>query len=625
MSIALPIGTFDAKLVEDLRGGISANPADDASRERLAVYLLDHGHAGEALRHLQVLLERRGDSDALCTLIAYALMDDGHTVDAQRNFAKALRFNPENEEAELGSIALCADTCSQLDRHYGVELGLKLADDALHQGEALRAKRVLENALRVDPANADARYWLAVTLADLGESHLAVSMLTQLAKEEPEDGRALLALGSAYQSVDDRKSIDCLRDGVLREFPFLEALFSTPLEEHSVPIEPLKTIELAGNLYPKIAFANTQRRPFWSVVVPVYGRRAYIAECLASVLRQYPGGEEMEIIVLDNGSEPALGALIEQLAGNTIRYYRRNKPLPLQHNWNSALGLCSGQWIHMLHDDDLVLSGFYERLAAGIEAGGEQLGVASCGYELVDEHNRVLGRSHLRSGFRGVAENWIDDIGVANVINPPCPVIRREAFEKLGGYRTDFTYTIDWEMYMRLACHYDWWLEPEHLARYRIHAFNVSAEQNLAGIQGRAFAKAIELSEAYLPAVQRSAISQRARANSAAWCLERASIPDAAGNHAGTLRIVQDSLRLNPSDEWSMVVAEWFTGPARKNLREAVAPYLAGESAALANLLQSKSDFVNALKNDVHRAAFLSVTIKGDETTKLFFSDEATS
>ena len=43
--------------------------------------------------------------------------------------------------------------------------------------------------------------------------------------------------------------------------------------------------------------------PFWSVMIPTYNPRAdYLEETLHSVLQQDPGPEQMQIEVIDDGS-----------------------------------------------------------------------------------------------------------------------------------------------------------------------------------------------------------------------------------------------------------------------------------------------------------------------------------
>jgi protein O-GlcNAc transferase len=332
-------------------------------------------------------------------------------------------------------------------------------------------------------------------------------------------------------------------------------------------------IELAGLSYPAIPPASGGGdRPFWSVVIPVYNRDQFLLECLASVLAQYTGGQGMEIIVIDNGSAPPLDTLVESIGKGIVRYHRHDQTLPLQQNWNSAVSASRGLWVHLLHDDDYVLPGFYATLRDGLKAAPDTVGAAFTAYENIDEDDQVIFRNRPLGDRRGIAHGWIEKIGVANVLNPPAVVVRRDSYERLGGYSDEILYTTDWELYLRLVSFCDWWYEPEILVRYRQHGFNVTAEQNRAGAQGEAFWRAIEMAERYLPERVRERTTARARRYYFNWCLQRLRLPLQAGNTAGALRLLQEMFRLDRTEDSVVDAFDWlgtaFAAPLREPLLE---------------------------------------------------------
>ncbi|MEM6485634.1 MAG: glycosyltransferase, partial [Pseudomonadota bacterium] len=560
--------------------------------------------------------------------LAWVSLANGETAGAAACFERSLTLDPQHSEAELGEgvLGLSKSQCNKQQQWYFTELALRLGDRELLAGRLHYALRYLRAGLLFEPTHEDLRYWQAIVLQDLGEFAKAQPLLAALGDDEPEDGRALLALASIRQQDDVESAAQLFKQGLRRNYPYLASRLSKRCEQQTLDQSPQETIEFSGNRYPKINGPKTiERRPFWSVVIPVYGRSRFLPECLASVLNQYPGSAEMEVVVLDNGTQPPLRSLVGEVAGSLVRYYRREHTVSLQQNWNDAVSLSRGYWVHLLHDDDLVLGGFYATLGAAVESAGSSLGGASCGYELIDDRNRVLGRSQIRNGERGIAANWIQDIGVANLLNPPCPVIRREAYENLGAYRTDFLYTIDWELYMRIASRYDWWLEPAHLARYRIHGHNVSSEQQSAGIPGEAFITAINLAESYLPDSGHNGIARRARSASAVWCLRQAGTPLRQKNYAGTWRILRASVELDSSQAWLSKVDDWLLREQSAGLRKSLIAAMENSGTVVTWIDPHSNKLPSLAKDQQFLAVFLNLNFDPDTASSLFFTADKSS
>jgi glycosyltransferase involved in cell wall biosynthesis len=305
-------------------------------------------------------------------------------------------------------------------------------------------------------------------------------------------------------------------------------------------------VTVGGHAFPAISAAVGQQ-PFWSVVVPVYNRTRYLGECLASVLEQCPGAAEMEVLVVDDASTEPLAALVARLGRGIARYHRNERNLGLPASWNEGLRLARGRWIHLLHDDDLVLPGFYARLGQALRECPESVGAAFTGYENIDEHGAVVFRSDPGQSERGIARNWLERVGVRNPLNMPAVVVRRATHERLGGYHPELTYTSDWELYKRIACFYDWWCEPEVLARYRVHADRKTAELFAAGLQAQSVRRAIEISESYLPAALCAQISAKSRRVYFAHCLRQAALLVKQGKREGAARLVDEAQRIDGS------------------------------------------------------------------------------
>ena len=103
-----------------------------------------------------------------------------------------------------------------------------------------------------------------------------------------------------------------------------------------------------------------EQTPTFSVIVPAYNVKAYLAECVASVADQ--GGTDWECLVVDDGSTDGTGALADELAAQNpgVRaLHRENGGLSAARN--TGLAAAKGEWVLFLDGDD--------RMAPGLLAG----------------------------------------------------------------------------------------------------------------------------------------------------------------------------------------------------------------------------------------------------------------
>lgn len=93
------------------------------------------------------------------------------------------------------------------------------------------------------------------------------------------------------------------------------------------------------------------RAPKVSVIVPVYNRAASIAAAVNSLTSQT--FDDMEIIVVDDGSTDTSGEVVESLSDQRIRLLRhgRNRGIPAARN--TGLMAATGQYVAWLDSDDL--------------------------------------------------------------------------------------------------------------------------------------------------------------------------------------------------------------------------------------------------------------------------------
>ena len=99
------------------------------------------------------------------------------------------------------------------------------------------------------------------------------------------------------------------------------------------------------------------KHPFFSVVIPTFGRPELLKETIESVINQKGFNEEYEILVVDNeAGEEVNGTeiLLKKMDIPNLYYYKNRENVGATGNWNRCILLARAKWIIMCHDDDLL-------------------------------------------------------------------------------------------------------------------------------------------------------------------------------------------------------------------------------------------------------------------------------
>ncbi|MEI8287836.1 MAG: glycosyltransferase [Verrucomicrobiota bacterium] len=216
---------------------------------------------------------------------------------------------------------------------------------------------------------------------------------------------------------------------------------------------------------------NGSPRPFWSVMIPAYKPDLdYLAKTLRSVLAQAPGPDQMQIEVVDDCSPGMdVAALVKSIAGDRVKVTQTPKNLGLAGCWNTCIERSRGEWVHILHQDDLVLPDFYKRFE-NLFATVQKLTAAFSRCLFIDADGLWTSLDNLESRNAGLLENFDKSIATWQRIQCPTVVVKRSTYESLGGYRTDIAYVLDWEFWCRIAAAGQWGYVPQIGAAYRLHA-----------------------------------------------------------------------------------------------------------------------------------------------------------
>lgn len=220
-------------------------------------------------------------------------------------------------------------------------------------------------------------------------------------------------------------------------------------------------------------------KPLWSVTIPTYNAAEYLGETLESVLNQGINVEKMEIIVVDNCSTDNTAEIVKSVGGSRIKLFVNDKNLGAYGNFNRCVEVASGEFIHLLNADDLIKPGFYQRVEEAF-AQHPQVHLVCCNADFIDENSVITGPVPVITCL-GQPTNDISEMLYRNPLLTPTVVVKKNAYEQLGGFDIQFKFVGDWEMWARVAYNLGAFCIPDVLAEYRVHSQSTTSNLHATG------------------------------------------------------------------------------------------------------------------------------------------------
>ena len=189
--------------------------------------------------------------------------------------------------------------------------------------------------------------------------------------------------------------------------------------------------------------------PNVSICIPAYHAERFLGETLESVREQTFLG--WELIVIEDGSQDGTEEMVRKFSREvpqTVTFQRhiQNRGLPATRN--TAIALARAKFIALLDADDYWESDHLETIMAVLAASGADL--VHSGSVLFDSQSRkTLG---LRAPSLEQVRDFPHSLFVADyVIQPASVALKKELWNKVGGFDESYRYVEDREMWLRCA------------------------------------------------------------------------------------------------------------------------------------------------------------------------------
>lgn len=243
-------------------------------------------------------------------------------------------------------------------------------------------------------------------------------------------------------------------------------------QRHSVPADLDGIVRNPSSISTRVQGSE----PAVSVILPVNNAARYVEQSVRSILHQTL--REFELVIGDDGSDDGSSEILARLAegDSRIRLLRRPRKSGLAAVANWLVGEAKGSFVAIAHADDTSHRNRLLRQVSAFHRARGAVLVAALSNGIDHEGRRVhppnLWRLFRPSAYAAFAHSSV--------------MFRRDAFERVGGYRIGAEMWEDLDLYWRLAREGRILIIPEVLTSYRHSAVSVR-ERTDPEIAERAF------------------------------------------------------------------------------------------------------------------------------------------
>jgi glycosyltransferase involved in cell wall biosynthesis len=207
--------------------------------------------------------------------------------------------------------------------------------------------------------------------------------------------------------------------------------------------------------------------PLVTIALPTYNRAiSYLPQALGSALSQTYSN--LEIVVSDNCSTDGTRALVSGIEDPRLRYFRHERNIGANNNFNFCFEQANGSYVLLLHDDDIIDHDFVASCIQAV-AGSTEPGIIRTGTRLIDSDGKVIREiPNIAAGLPTDAffRAWLS----AKTALYLCSILfNTKRLREIGGFRSKHNCYEDGMAEFRLIAKYGRVDVPEVKASFRYH------------------------------------------------------------------------------------------------------------------------------------------------------------
>lgn len=217
-------------------------------------------------------------------------------------------------------------------------------------------------------------------------------------------------------------------------------------------------------------------RPLVSVLMSIYKESISVVSIAIDSIRKQTYQNIEIVVMLDYPRHEEMKVYLQLLTEKEkrLKYYVNERNLGLLESLNKGIGLCRGDFICRMDEDDFAEADRIEKQMNYMEL--QNLDLVGSYIRLMDMEGELTGEIRHFPTHNKYLYQYLK---YANAVPHPTWLVRKEVYKKLNGYR-DVPCTDDYDFLIRARLYnYKMGVVPEPLLRYRINKKGMT-QKNIA-------------------------------------------------------------------------------------------------------------------------------------------------
>jgi glycosyltransferase len=190
-------------------------------------------------------------------------------------------------------------------------------------------------------------------------------------------------------------------------------------------------------------YGERKEAPVFSICIPTYKRSDLLRQSIRGAINQI-GDNNVEIIVCDNGGLASTREVVSEFPANLVSLYSNTTSLKPTENHNQCITLAKGEWITILHDDDMLYPWYLECVKPFLK---EDVAAVFC---LTTKGENIP--EIARPQKTGRTSDYLSGYFLKNTMTAfPGVMMRRSYAVKIGGFNTELFSASDYLFWYSLS------------------------------------------------------------------------------------------------------------------------------------------------------------------------------
>lgn len=216
-------------------------------------------------------------------------------------------------------------------------------------------------------------------------------------------------------------------------------------------------------------FGGDGQSVVFSIILPVYNRRAYLAAAMHSISQQTCAA--YEVIVIDDGSTDETAEYVETLRGVASILHQNNSGVSMARNRGARIA--KGKYLVFLDSDDVLLPWSLQRYSEVIDRFHPAI-ISARTIEFEEELPAIEGGDCQETRVT-LYDDYLSNAESYSFVGASCLVIKADVFARSNGFSNEMRAGEDYDLLLRFGVERPYArMEAPATVGYRVHSGNDS-------------------------------------------------------------------------------------------------------------------------------------------------------